>query len=82
MNELNEQIQILQCRLECFSRDLNVLWIGTQPRVRVGSLLFTVTRAQLIEAWLALTGVKYLDNVLVLIVLNQCSNQWLKLTRL
>ena len=34
------------------------------------------TRAQLLEAWLALTSVKYLDNVLVLILLNQ----WLKLT--
>ena len=34
--------------------------------------------AQLLEAWLALTSVKYLDNVLVLILLNQ----WLKLTML
>ena len=34
--------------------------------------------AQLLEAWLALTSVKYRDNVLVLILLNQ----WLKLTML
>ena len=34
------------------------------------------TRAQLLAAWLALTSFKYLDNVLVLILLNQ----WLKPT--
>ena len=37
-----------------------------------------LTWAQLLEAWLALTTIKYLDNVLVLILLNQ----WLKLTML
>ena len=41
-------------------------------------LYIMATRAQLLEAWLALTSVKYLDNVLVLILLNQ----WLKLTML
>ena len=40
--------------------------------------LISAARAQLLEAWLALTSVKYLDNVLVLILLNQ----WLKLTML
>ena len=25
---MTEQIQILHCRLECFSRDLKVLWIA------------------------------------------------------
>ena len=41
-------------------------------------LYIMATRAQLLEAWLALTSVKYLDNVLVLILLKQ----WLKLTML
>ena len=36
------------------------------------------TEAQLLEAWLALTSVLYVDNILVLILLNQ----WLKLTML
>ena len=37
-----------------------------------------LTRAELLEAWLALTSVKYHDNLLILMLLNQ----WLALTML
>ena len=42
------------------------------------TLSFLTIWVQLLEAWLALTSVKYLDNVSVLILLNR----WLKLTML
>ena len=41
-------------------------------------LLYLQTWAELLEAWLALTSVKYHDNLLVLMLFNQ----WLALTML
>ena len=40
--------------------------------------VFVVSWAELLEAWLALTSVKYHDNLLILMLLNQ----WLVLTML
>ena len=53
----------------------------TKPPVNYQSIILTNTetaRAELLEAWLALTSVKYHDNLLILMLLNQ----WLALTML